>query len=212
MGSQKPVIAIVEDEASLLELYQEILSDSYEVVPFLNPTDFIEAVVTKRQPVPHLLISDLVMPKMTGIQMIAEVHKHGFRFPSIIVSGNLDVNTAIEALEIGVFRLMEKPFKPNELTQAIELLLAEHDLYVIRHEIRQSVTQLKEMYSILRDAFEMHLPKEVLDRMFIVPDESGGTHSEGFHSVILSLEKKVERLSAAEETLEEIRWKPLKRN
>lgn len=208
-NSSKRKIAVVDDESGLLDLFQEILSQNYEVVPFASPKNFLDYLSPKNSF--EVLISDLKMPGMTGIEMICEAQKRGFFFPSILLSGHLDKKSVFKAVDLGVYRLIEKPMAPETLINAIEELITEYDIRDIRHEIRQITGQLKEYYSFLRLLIANHIPEADVKNFALQANHKGQIIShESFDSLLARLETRLDKLLRSENILEEVRAKRYK--
>src|SRR5690606_39013542 len=122
------------DEQALLELYQDILGNDYEVITFSTPDQFIQFIESQATTNFDLLLTDLKMPRMSGIDMVKQAQKKGHFFPVILFSGYLDKSSALDAMEIGVCRLLEKPTSPNHIINSIDELLIENDVRNLRKE------------------------------------------------------------------------------
>ncbi|HCK18112.1 MAG TPA: Fis family transcriptional regulator, partial [Thalassospira sp.] len=62
---------------------------------------------------PGIVISDIRMPKMDGLELLAEVKKYDAEMPVILVTGHGDVATAVQAMHDGAFDFIEKPYAPD---------------------------------------------------------------------------------------------------
>src|SRR5437762_995978 len=105
----KARIAVVDDEKEILELYTELLGVEYDVIPFSDPQVFLKTLQDPSFPAPALLISDFKMPGMTGIQLMRQIQEKGMELPTILFTGYLDVETSVQAVDLGVFRILQKP-------------------------------------------------------------------------------------------------------
>jgi DNA-binding NtrC family response regulator len=206
--SSKPYICVIDDETEILGLYEAMLASVGEIKSFSDPTSFIAEFDQPNVRVPDLIVTDLKMPQMTGLQMVQAIFKKGFHFPVILLSGHLDKDAVVEAVDIGVFKLLEKPTRFDVLMSTIEQILIEHDIYLIRKEVRHTVRKLEELYSTIRIAMVQHLPQDVLDRMFVETDDQGNVVSKvNFEDLIGNLESQLDELLNSERTLEGIRDK-----
>lgn len=89
----------------------------YDPRSFATPVDFLEDLDNLK---PGCVLLDVRMPTINGIQML---EKYGFRLQQmkvIMMTGHADVGTALTAMELGAVDLIEKPFKPDVLIEAIE--------------------------------------------------------------------------------------------
>ena len=112
-------ILIVDDEPDMLKLLSMILREktSYEITTTNNP---IEAKELVKQGGFDLVISDLKMPGLDGMEIIDAVKKIDEDIPVIIITAFASVESASEAIQKGGFDFIAKPFKPNDLRIVIE--------------------------------------------------------------------------------------------
>lgn len=209
----KPIIAAVDDENDILDLYATILESRYDVRTFDTPEKFLKALQEDKNFRIDTLITDLSMPKMDGLQMIAKAQALGFRFPFIIMSAYLNKEKVIEAVNLGVYRLMEKPIQFDVLENQIDQLMIEHDIHGIQIEIRQMTSQLREFYSATRMMMSQYVPAEVLDRLVALTDAQGNIVGEvSFDKLIDNLESRLDKLMKSEKTLIEMKATKRKEN
>lgn len=201
----KPDIIIIDDEPEILENYKELLSDEYNVLSFDEPKKFLDALSKQEIKNIDLVLSDFKMPKMDGLEMIRRAQKLEYKFPFILQSGFLDKKTILDALDLGAFRLLEKPINSRMMVDAIEQLLIEHDLIIVRDQIRLLTQQLRELYSTSRLVFEQYVPQDVLDRMIV--DAPGGVIKGklSFEDLLDQLEDRLGHLLKSEKALTELR-------
>lgn len=206
---QKPLIAVVDDEQDLLDNFESLLSDQFQIQTFSSPFSFLEALPTLKQKGLQLVLTDFKMPKMNGLEMVQKGHAD-FRFPFIILSGHLEKQTVMDAVEIGVFRLLEKPTNHDELLATIDQLLLENDLQNVRQEIRTITSQLREIYSTMRLVLSRHLTPEMQARMVVETKDGGGLKKMGFEDLLERLEHRLDSLLKSEKMMSDLkndRWK-----
>ncbi|WP_333655893.1 sigma-54-dependent transcriptional regulator [Dissulfurispira sp.] len=111
-------ILIVDDEKSFLLLLTKILEDAgYTVKGFTDPEDAIKAVDSYS---PNLAITDLKMPKMSGIQLMEEIKNRNSDIDFIMVTAFATVDTAVSAMKKGASDYITKPLKdPEQLRIAV---------------------------------------------------------------------------------------------
>lgn len=111
-------IIFVDDSADLLESMSELLSEyGFTVYPFLNGFDacgrFLEEPV-------DLVLTDIKMPGMTGIELLDKIRAVDQETPVILTTGHADMEVAVDAVKKGAFDLILKPYKIHYLIHAIE--------------------------------------------------------------------------------------------
>ncbi len=208
-AAQKALIAVVDDEQDLLENFESLLSEHFLIQTFSSPFAFLEALPNLLKQGLQLVITDYKMPKMNGLEMVQKGHEIK-NFPFIILSGHLEKQTVMDAVEIGVFRLLEKPTNHEDLLATIDQLLLENDLGRVRQEIRLITTQLRELYSGIRVVLSQYIPPEMQDRMVVDTQPSGGLQKMSFEDLLEQLEHRLDNLLKSEKVMNDLRqerWK-----
>jgi DNA-binding response OmpR family regulator len=198
-------IVVIDDELELLENYKDFLGEHFELSLFSDAQEFLTSMDGLKFQAPDLVITDLKMPRIDGIEMIRRAQKKNIHFPVILLSGFLDKQTAVDAVDIGVFKLLEKPTPIDKLMATIDQILVEHDIYKVRNEIRVLTSQLRELYSSLRLVVLPYIPQNVLDRMIVDTQNRSGSKKMSFDDLLENLETRLEQLLNSEKVLAEIR-------
>ncbi|MBI9090548.1 MAG: sigma-54-dependent Fis family transcriptional regulator [Desulfobacterium sp.] len=116
-----PHIVIIDDEPITLKQLRRILEkEGYQVAAFSNPQRALEQI--KQNPC-HLVISDVRMPTMDGLDLMTRVKA---RFPDmevILITGYASLDGAVEATKEGAFYYLEKPFTPDQVRDRVKQAL-----------------------------------------------------------------------------------------
>lgn len=119
----KKKILLVDDEETLRwALQNTLLDDGYDVE---ETNDSIEALELAKKRKYDLVISDLTMPFMNGVQLIAEIKKANPSIRAIIMTGYGSTEAVIEAMHTGVSDFITKPFKLEHMKKVIRKVLSE---------------------------------------------------------------------------------------
>ncbi|MEI6206675.1 MAG: SpoIIE family protein phosphatase [Desulfuromonadales bacterium] len=113
MEKEKSTILVVDDDAFVAEMLAEILdSDGYQVETAEHGRD----ALAKLEGLPEtcLVISDMNMPEMNGLELIEAIRKRGSEVPIIILTGNSEISVAISALDKGANDYLLKDENINE--------------------------------------------------------------------------------------------------
>jgi DNA-binding NtrC family response regulator len=112
-------ILVVDDEADMLELLELIITDrtSYQVVTVNNP---LEVPGLIKDGGFDLLISDLTMPQMDGMELLEQVRRIDSQLPYIILTAYGTVDSAIEAMRKGALDYITKPFRQEQILLIVE--------------------------------------------------------------------------------------------
>jgi CheY-like chemotaxis protein/ubiquinone/menaquinone biosynthesis C-methylase UbiE len=130
-------ILLVDDEANILDVCQRILeADGYQVESVQSGHDALEQV--KRQSF-DLLVTDIKMPGMDGLELVQAVKEVAPHLPCVIMTGFSTMDTTIKALKLGVDEYVLKPFDPEELKMAIGRALEKTNLHQQVKELRNQL-------------------------------------------------------------------------
>jgi len=106
-------ILLVEDEKRLADLLKEAIGDYFEA--FETAGDGIEGLKRFRDFKPDVVITDITMPQMTGLELAAAIKKESPDTPVVILSAYSDKEKLLGAIDVGVVKYFIKPFDPEEL-------------------------------------------------------------------------------------------------
>jgi len=127
--TQQHPIQLIEDDAALAQSLLMLLSAAnFTCVHYKSAEDFLASVKANSQALglPTCVISDIRLPGMTGIEMMASLKKEhpNCVWPVILITGHADVAMAVDAMHMGAFDFLAKPFDPfmlpKKLSAAIE--------------------------------------------------------------------------------------------
>ncbi|UCF15305.1 MAG: response regulator transcription factor [Phycisphaerales bacterium] len=121
MGVSGQQVFVVDDEASVLKAIEETLVTlGVEVTYFVNPVKCLERLLAQKC---DLLIADLKMPEMDGIELLMNVKRRIPWVPVLVVTGYGDIPTAVRAIKAGAVDFIEKPLEKGTLLSTVELIL-----------------------------------------------------------------------------------------
>ena len=124
-------ILIVDDEEKLVNMMDYLLvKNGYRVSTSLNAHDALIKIknVHERGESIDLLITDIVMPEMTGFELIDEIQKSGLRMKTMAISGKLKKGGDAELANKGFNGYLSKPFGPMQLVEEIREVMRGKEL------------------------------------------------------------------------------------
>ena len=143
--SKQATIFFVDDDPKAGELFRRFCrGDGINVVSFHDPAVALDAF--SRQAC-DLLITDLKMPSMDGIELLQAIRKLDSDLPVILITGYSTVDNAIEALRLGASDFIKKPYDPEELVHQVRLLLDNRHLKRENRQLKAAL--LEEQHSAL---------------------------------------------------------------
>ena len=117
---KKLKVLLVEDEETLSSLLKNAIGDSF--YSFFVANNGKEGVEKFIELSPDIIITDIMMPDMTGLEMAKEIKKIDSKVPVIILSAFSETENFLDAIDIGIIKYFIKPFDPDELLEYIESL------------------------------------------------------------------------------------------
>lgn len=112
-----PRVYIIDDDPAMRQLLSELVA-SMELCPetCASAHEFLEHCAPAE---PGCVLLDVRMPDMSGMELLDVMRRQGIPFPVIVVSAHGDVPTAVRAMRAGAINFLEKPFRDQELWEAI---------------------------------------------------------------------------------------------
>jgi len=157
--SDKTSLLFVDDDPKAGELLLRFCEDSpYECHVFRDPRKALEYF---RSDGTDLIITDLRMPGMNGIELLAGIRAHDTEVPVIIVTAHSSLDSAIDALRLGATDFLKKPFDMEEL-----LLLVEKTLE--RVSLRRENRLLRRQLQHVRDGNVMIGSSPVMEKVYSI--------------------------------------------
>ena len=143
-----PRILIVDDEVEITEILADLLSEEYEC---LRAASAEEALARLTESEFQLVISDITMPGMSGLDMIPHVKELSPDTVVVMISGMQTVESAIGALRLGAFDYLMKPFDLRQVEAVVKRALEHHDLVVAKQRYENHLEELVEQRTVELD-------------------------------------------------------------
>ncbi len=138
----KPRVMVIDDLDSARQMVKRTLARSYEVYDFASVAEALPALDRAEFDV---IVTDLRMPGIDGLEGLRRFHAKLPDIPVIIMTAFASVETAVEAMKAGAFDYLKKPFEPEEL----ELLVAKAtEASALRRENKQLKAELAGSFSV----------------------------------------------------------------
>jgi len=132
-------ILIIDDEPNVLSVLNSLLSSAHDC---RTATSAIEAIEYLKEEPYDLVLSDIVMPGMSGLELLAEITRLSRETVVILISGNLNIQNAIEALRRGAFDYVTKPFNLSDVETAVARALRHQSLVKANQQYEHHLEQL----------------------------------------------------------------------
>jgi len=138
-------ILIIEDEAAIRRVLNKIISEEselYEIEEAENGLVGLEMIMQKEY---DLILCDIKMPKMDGVEVLERIKKISPEIPVIMISGHGDIDTAVETMRLGAFDYISKPPDLNRLLTTVRNALLSKNLIVENTRLKKKVSKRYEM-------------------------------------------------------------------
>lgn len=177
---EKREIFVVDDDRFVLDSVTLLLrSYGFIIRPFQNPR---EALIHFIADEPELLLTDINMPEMTGIELLEKIRLVDRETPVILMTAYGELDTAVSAIQKGAFDFIIKPYSPPYLIHAIEKALNFRHLSRIERNYKKELEQTVELRTgELNQALETitQMSREIIERLTAAAelrDEDTGAH------------------------------------
>ena len=159
----KPSVMFVDDEAPIRDAVRQWLERSgFEVHLCASGRECLERLP---EDYPGVVVSDLRMPGMDGMALLEQVQARDPELPFLLVSAHGDVPQAVEAMRLGAYDFIEKPFTPERLLGSLRRALEKRQLTQENRQLRQQVEHKDELAGRLlgSSATMVQLRRQVLE-------------------------------------------------
>jgi two-component system response regulator FixJ len=137
-------VSIIDDEASVRDAVGMLLeTNGYATASFASVGEFLDAPFA-----PGAIVSDVRMPETTGLDLVRKLQSSDDPRPVILLTGHGDIEMAVQALKLGAFDFIEKPFDLDRLLAAVKLAM---ETSVTSMKTTMELQELKTRYASLSD-------------------------------------------------------------
>lgn len=164
----KACVFVVDDEPKLGELFTNVLRrDGYEVHAFVHPQAMLEAIDDGQQP--DVVLADLMMPEINGIELLERLRKRRLHVPVIIMTAHSSVQTAVEAMRRGAFHYLQKPINLEEMRVLLKKALSRNERTSISSPSRQAKAAAYPVSGILGESAPIRRIRQLIEMLRKVP-------------------------------------------
>ncbi|WP_313451721.1 sigma-54-dependent transcriptional regulator [Pseudomonas rhodesiae] len=156
-------VMVVDDEASIRTAVEQWLSLSGFEVQLFSRAE--ECLTQLPRDFAGVILSDVRMPGLSGLELLAEVQRRDADLPVILLTGHGDVPMAVEAMRDGAYDFLEKPFSPDALLNSLRRALDKRGLVLENRRLHQQAGQRAQLESSLLGMSRalQNLRRQVLD-------------------------------------------------
>ncbi len=177
MSASGQRILLIDNEEGLCRMMEAVLSDSgYQIKAFTRSFEAVDAFNAGDY---DLVISDIKMPVMDGIEVLQKIREKDKTVPVIMITAYATVETSIQALRRGAYDMLTKPFEPEELLYRVKNALCHNELVEENRELKKelagkfSCDNIIGASSGLKSILEIVAKVAIRDTSVLITGESG---------------------------------------
>src|ERR1051325_6801094 len=137
--TQKPRVLIIDDEEQIRHLLIDLLGPTYDCSDAGSAEEALAALAENTF---DLVISDIDMGRMSGLELVPRVHSLSPDTVVVMISGNQDIEFAIEALRVGAFDYITKPLDLRHVEASVERALNHANLLREKRRYKEQIENL----------------------------------------------------------------------
>jgi len=155
-------ILVVEDESAIRRVLVKILSEENEAYIVEEAEDGLKGIETIKNNDYDLVLCDIKMPKMDGVEVLEAAKKIKPEIPFIMISGHGDLDTAVGTMRAGAFDYISKPPDLNRLLTTVRNALDRKELVVENKILKKKVSK---NYEMVGESKEISAIKEIIEKV-----------------------------------------------
>ncbi|MBF8151496.1 sigma-54-dependent Fis family transcriptional regulator [Winogradskyella sp. F6397] len=191
-----PKILIIEDEAAIRRVLVKILSEENDTYEVEEAEDGLAGIEKIKKEDYDLVLCDIKMPKMDGVEVLEAVKKLKPETPMVMISGHGDLDTAVNTMRLGAFDYISKPPDLNRLLNTVRIALDRKELVVENTRLKKKVSK---NYEMIGESDAIERIKNMIDK--VAPTDARvlitGPNGTGKELVAHWLHQKSERSKGA---------------
>ena len=155
-------ILVIEDEAAIRRVLVKILSEESDTYALEEAEDGLKGLETIKNNDYDLVLCDIKMPKMDGVEVLEAARKIKPEIPFIMISGHGDLDTAVNTMRLGAFDYISKPPDLNRLLTTVRNALDRKELVVENKILKKKVSKT---YEMVGESSEINVIKDMIEKV-----------------------------------------------
>jgi two-component system nitrogen regulation response regulator NtrX len=155
----KPRILVIDDESAIRDSLRMILE--YENYGFMGATSGQEGIALVQRDRPDLVLLDIKMPGMDGMEVLRKLHALDPTLPVVMISGHGTTSTAVDAIKSGALDFLDKPLSSERVIVTLQNALKQEEL---RQENRELKLAMESKYEIVGESPALRSVLEAVKR------------------------------------------------
>ncbi|MBO6607149.1 sigma-54 dependent transcriptional regulator [Psychroserpens sp.] len=155
-------ILVIEDEAAIRRVLVKILSEENDAYQVEEAEDGLVGIEKIKKDDFDLVLCDIKMPKMDGVEVLEAVKKIKPETPMVMISGHGDLDTAVNTMRLGAFDYISKPPDLNRLLNTVRIALDTKTLVVENKMLKKKVSK---KYEMIGDSEAISQIKDMIEKV-----------------------------------------------
>lgn len=155
-------ILIIEDEASIRRVLCKIIAEENSEYKVFDAEDGVQGLEKVKNEDFDLILCDIKMPKMDGVEVLEAVKKIKPEIPVVMISGHGDLETAITTMRLGAFDYISKPPDLNRLLNTVRNALEKKSLVVENKILKKKISK---NHQIIGESEPIQKIKQMIDKV-----------------------------------------------
>jgi DNA-binding NtrC family response regulator len=155
-------ILVIEDEAAIRRVLVKILSEENDAYSVDEAEDGLSGIEKIKNDDFDLILCDIKMPKMDGVEVLEAVKKIKPEIPIVMISGHGDLDTAVHTMRLGAFDYISKPPDLNRLLNTVRNALDRKELVVENKILKKKVSK---KYEMIGESEAISQIKDIIDKV-----------------------------------------------
>ena len=155
-------ILIIEDESAIRRVLTKIISEENDAYNVEEAEDGLEGIEKIMNGDYDLILCDIKMPKMDGVEVLEKIKKIKPEIPVVMISGHGDLDTAVNTMRLGAFDYISKPPDLNRLLNTVRNALDLKELVVENKLLKKKVSK---KYEMIGDSKAMTHIKDMIEKV-----------------------------------------------
>ena len=156
-------IVVIDDEPNMCAALRKLLGiEGYAVETFVEPERALEHV---RRTHPDVVLVDLMMPNLNGMEVLKRVRNHDSSIIVIMITAHGTIDNAIEAVKEGAFHYITKPFNTNELLLTIRKAVDHRRLVAEKDKLSDQLSRTSGEWELVGNSPAIGQVREIIERV-----------------------------------------------
>ena len=122
------ILVVEDDEKIRRNIVLQLRDEGFGVSAVTSAEEALQQLLSPTDVAPDLILADVRLPGMSGVELLRELRRVDKLPPAIVISGEASITETVEALRLGIYDFIEKPFTRERLLHSVQNALRHHEL------------------------------------------------------------------------------------